>query len=274
MAKGQFGLKLRFSGGQVEKRGLDLYDGATSFYGFAQALQIVVHAYVNKEVVSRATALRGAEVYFGAPRQGSVIIDIVAFIETYPATLALAAPIFYDFVKHSFSKAAGYLTSEPETPQVSKLSTDDEPFFDELAEALEGSLQRGHRSIDHGVPTISLERPRSSLVIFNKQTSEWVHTRDENPDVAKFTGNVTRYNSITGNGRAYIRQLGKIVPIRPSSAFPVGSKGLLTWSLHGNNVITDKELEFDARRIDSARGDVKRLILVDCRQAALTTMTA
>lgn len=52
-------LKLRFSGPTVESNGLDLYDGANSFYGFAQAIQIVTHAYMTKEVVSRATALKG-----------------------------------------------------------------------------------------------------------------------------------------------------------------------------------------------------------------------
>lgn len=259
----KFALKLRFSGKKVEQNGLDLYDGATSFHGFSQALQIAVHAYMTGEIVSRATALKGAEIYFGAPRRGSVLFDIITIIEQYPATSALAGAAFYDFIKMAFSKAAGYLDTTPETPAVQKLAVD-ETFFDQLAETLEGSLQRAHRAIDYGVEQVTLERPRSELVVFNKRTSQWVNTRDESPDVEEFTGNITRYNSISGNGRAFVRELNKVLPFRPGPNFPDNNRGLLTWSLHGNTVFGEKELRFWASKIESATGDPKRLILADC----------
>ena len=261
-----FPLKLRFSGKAVEANGLDLYDGAFSFYGFAQAIQIVVHAYMTNEVVSRATALKGAEVFFASPRRGSVVFDIATLVEQYPVTATLSGAVFYDFVKFSFAKAAGYLKASPETPSVKKIAMD-ETFFDQLAETLEGSLQRAHRSIDNGVRQVTIERPRSELVVFNKQTSEWVNTRDENPEVEEFSGNITRYNSISGNGRAFIRELGRVMPFRPGPAFPDSKRGLLSWSLHGNTVAAKKELKFWASRIESAKGDAKRLILADTVQA-------
>jgi len=259
-----FGLKLRFSGRKVDQDGLDLYDGSASFHGFAQALQIATHAYLNNEVVSKATALKGARFTFGTPRRGSVVLDIVAFIEQYPVVAGFSGIVFYDFLKFSLSKAAG-LKAEPETPSVQHLAVDEE-FFDHLAETLEGSLQRAHRAIDHGVKQITLERPRSELIVFNWKSSQWVHTRDESPAVQEFTGNVTRYNSVSGNGRAYIRELKKIVPMRPSAAFPDGKRGMLTWSLHGNTVAGQKELRFWGRKIESAQGETKRIILEDCER--------
>lgn len=259
----KFGLKLRFDGETVEEKGLDLYDGAASFYGFAQALQIAVHAYMTGEVVSRATAMKGADMYFGAPRRGSVLFDIITVIEQYPATAGIAGAAFYDFMKTALSKAAGYLDTKPETPSVQKLAID-ETFFDQLAETLEGSLQRAHRAIDHGVERVTLERPRSELVVFDRSTSLWVNTRDENPKVEEFTGNITRYNSISGNGRAYVRELQKVLPFRPGPVFPDNKRGLLTWSLHGNTVRGEKELRFWASKIESAKGDPKRLIFADC----------
>lgn len=259
----KFAIKLRFSGESVEKNGLDLYDGATSFYGFSQALQIAVHAYTTGEIVSRATAMKGAEMYFGAPRRGSVIFDIITVLEQYPATSGLAGAAFYDFIKTAFSKAAGYLKTTPETPAVQKIAID-ETFFDQLSETLEGSLQRAHRAIDYGVTRVTLERPRSELVVFNQSTSEWVNTRDENPNVQEFTGSITRYNSISGNGRAFVRELEKVLPFRPGASFPENKRGFLTWSLHGNTVSGEKELRFWASKIESATGDAKRLILADC----------
>ena len=260
-------LRLRFGGPSVDAQGLDLYDGAYSFYGFAQALQIVTHAYMTREIVSRATALRGAELYFGAPKRGSVIVDIAAIIEANPAVAGIAAPIFYDFVKAAFSKAVGLFQNKPSTPAIQKIEAD-ETFFDQLAETLEGSLQRAHRAIDHGVQQVTLERPRSTLVTFDTATSEWVNTRDENPDIEEFTGNITRYNSLSGNGRAYVRELNRVVPFRPHDTFPASKRGHLTWSLHGNTVAAPKELRFWASKIESARGEAKRLLLADVAQAA------
>lgn len=259
----RYALKLRFSGTTVEKNGLDLYDGSSSFYGFAQALQIATHAYMTKEIVSRATALKGAQMYFEAPRRGSVLFDIVTVLEKYPTTAGLAGAAFYDFIKFSLSKAVGKLTVKAETPAIQKLDELDNTFFDQLAETLEGSLRRAHRSIDNGVHHVTLERPRSTLITFDVETSAWVNTRDENPDVEEFSGNITRYNSLSGNGRAFVRELERVVPFRPSDTFPVSKKGHLTWSLHGDNIRASKELKFKASKIESARGEAKRLILAD-----------
>lgn len=265
--KARFPLRLRFSGESIEKHGLDLYDGSTSFWGIAQAIQIVVHAYMTGEVVSRATALKGAEIFFGGPRRGSVLFDLVTIIEQYPATAALTGAAFYDFVKFSLSKAAGLLKAKPETPSVYKKLEADETFFDLLAETLEGSLQRAHRAIDYGVDQITIERPRSGLLTLDKSTSLWVNTREVDPTVKEYSGNITRYNSISRNGRAYIRELGKVLPFRPASDFPDSKRGFLTWSLHGDNIAAKKDLKMWASRIDSAHGDPKRLILSDCVQA-------
>lgn len=262
--KAQYRLKLRFSGKAVEDRGLDLYDGSASFHGFAQAIQIVVHAYINNDIVSKATALKGAEVYFGSPRRGSVLMDLIVIAEKYPVVAGAAGIVFYDFVKYAFSKATGRFSTKAETNSVQRIAMD-ETFFDQLAETLEGSLQRAHRVIDQkSAAKVTLERPRSELITFDWRTSQWVHTRDENPEVEEVTGNVTRYNLVSGNGRAYIHQLDRIVPFRPGPEFLEAKRGILTWSLHGNTTDAPKELRFWASRIESAQGEAKRLILSDC----------
>lgn len=266
----KFSLKLRFQGEVADQKGVDLYDGSTSLNGFAQALQIATHAFMSNEIVSRATAMKKAQMYMGAPRRGSLVIGLVAVIETYPVTAALTGAAFYEFIKYSLSKAVGYVTKEPEEPSIRKISLSaDETFFDQLAETLEGSLQRAHRAIDHGVPSIQLERPRAPLLIFDQTTSEWVNTRDEDPEVVELTGNITRYNSISGNGRAYVRELKKVLPFRKSSSFPDHKRGLLTWSLHGDNVAGAKDLKFWASKIESANGAPKRLILADIAQRSV-----
>jgi hypothetical protein len=112
-------LKLRYEGRSADSNQLEFYDGATSIYGFAQSLQIVTHAYLNNEIVTRATAMRGAEMFMRPAGKGSYLVEIVTMIEQYPAVssmaTAIAAPVFYDFLKVVFKKATGVSVGQPET---------------------------------------------------------------------------------------------------------------------------------------------------------------
>lgn len=262
----RYALKLRFKSDKAGDSGIGFYDAATSLQGFAQALQIIARAYYCDEAIDRAMPLRRAALNLSSPRRGSVLFDLEASFNDSPASAPTSPDVFYDYVRFALGKATGNDDVVAQTSYVNSRSDDEELIFEQVAESIEGSLQRAHRSIDHDVSSVTLERPRSVLIEFNKETSLWVNTRDENPDVKRFTGNITRYNSKTGNARAYIKELRRIIPVRRADAFATSKKGLLTWSLHGDNVAANKELEFFAKQIESARGEPKRLILMDCNQ--------
>lgn len=261
-------IKISYHGGVADENELPLYDGTASIHGVAQSLQIATHAYLNEEIVGRATALHGASFLIRPPRRGSFIMEVVANIEKFPAcstaVTAIAAPAFYDFLKIAYQKALGAFVDEPETPTVRRMFERDEPFFDELGETLEGSLARAHRPIGDEVDYVTISRPRADLVTLDQDTKEWVNTRDVGDEFEEMTGNVTRFNSVTRNGRAYIDQLNKIVPFKPDGDFNMGRIGGLTWSLHGSNVALPNKLKFSARRVCSASGQAKRLLLRDC----------
>ncbi|MFK4870758.1 hypothetical protein [Novosphingobium sp. ZW T3_23] len=262
-----FALKLRFKSEAINDDGLGLYDGSQSFHGFAKALQLTTHAFLNDETVMKATALKGASLTFSSPRRGSILFDIRAKFSRKPKSAPLNADAYYDFTRVALARATGNLEVEADTKYVEQKLISDEPFFDELSEKLEGSLQQAHRSIDVEGAVVSLERPRSTLLMFDHETSSWVHTRDIDKNPREFTGNMTRFNTKTGNGRAYISELRKIIPVRKSDVFNHGNKHYLTWSLHGDNISTDKELVFVGKRVTSSRGETKRIILDDCRRA-------
>ena len=256
-------LKLIFEGKDAQQ-GLPLYDGSVSFAGFGQALQMAINAYRTGKPSAWATSLKGAKVVFGSPRKGSVIFDLEARFETPCRDAPSSKEAFYDFLRVAFRRATGSLDEEGQTSYVQKTLVKDETLFDDLADRMEGALQRAHRVIDNDLVTVSLARPRSSLVTFNRVTSAWVNTRDEEPHVKRYTGHMTRYNTKTGNGRAYINEVGKIIPIRQSDKFP--NKDLLTWSLHGDNIDVDKKLEFFGKGVMSAKNDMKRIMLSNCSQ--------
>lgn len=273
-------IKVSYTGGLADQNSLPGYDGATSIDGITRALHIVTHAYMTGEVTSRATALKGASIILKPARQGSFLFDLIVLIEAQPATTgvlaAVGAPMFYDFVKTAFKRATGALDADPETAGLKKLYERKEPpplyrqpvDFDELSEILEGSLQAAHRPIGaDGVGKISIGSARQPLVTFNENTKDWVNTRDEAVGIEVVLGNITRYNSLSRNARAYVDQLGRVVPIRPNGDFPAGDLALLTWSLHGSTIGEGNKLEMRIRRVVSASGKVKRLLLSDCRRA-------
>jgi len=269
--------KIRYEGGSANEHFLPLYDGTTSIQGVSQALQIATHAFMTGEVVSRATALKTASFRLKPARQGSFVFEIIAIIEAYPAmsgiATAISAPVFYDFIKTAFKRATGDLDAEPTSPHLKRVYERKEPplhskapaDLDELAETLEGSLQRAHRPIgvEEGVSTVEINTSRHHLVKFDDETKDWVNTQEEGAGIEVFTGNVTRFNSLSRNGRAYIDQFDRVLPIRPGGDYNVTDLPLLTWSLHGSNAGLPKKLQLRARRISSANGKVKRLILVD-----------
>ncbi|WP_221793510.1 hypothetical protein [Aquisediminimonas sediminicola] len=241
-----------------------MYDGTTSIQGVAQAVQIATHALLTGNIVARATAARSAEFYLLPSRSGSYLVELAAFIEANPAVAGITAPIVYDWLKTIFMKATSRAQPVPETPKVRKWIERDEPFLDELAETLEGSLQRAHRPIGPDVTTITFERPRSQILTLNDATKEWVNTRDVAAGATPLTGHITRFNSITRNGRAFIDQLHRVVPFKPDGDFAMGGLQYLTWSLHGSANELPKSLTINAREVKSATGETKRILLVDC----------
>lgn len=273
-------LRVSYRGGLASDHLLPSYDGATSIYGFSQGVAIATHAFLNSEVVSRATALKKAKIVMKPARQGSFIFELIILMEAYPATstagVALSAPVFYDFIKASFKRATGFLDAEPETTHLKKIYQRKDPpplkkppvDLDELAETLEGSLQRAHRPIgDEGtIQQIDIGSPKQKLIELNADTKDWVNTQETDARLEVFTGNVTRYNTISRNGRAFVDQLDRVVPVRPDGDFSAGDLQFLTWSLHGSNIGTRNKLEFRARRVVSASGKVKRLLLSDAQR--------
>lgn len=276
-------IRIRYEGGLARQNALPGYDGVTSIDGITRALHIAIHAYLTGEVTSRATALRGASILLKPPRRGSFEFDLVAMLEAYPATTgavtAISAPAFYDCLKTVFRRATGCQDAEPATRLVQGIYSRKEPpplkkppaDLDAVAEMLEGSLQDAHRPIgeEGTIQTITIGTPRQELVTFDIETKGWVNTRDESVGLEVLRGNITRFNAISRNARAYIYQLGRVVPVRPDGDFDVGDLSKLSWSLHGTNTGGRKFLDIRARTVTSASGKVKRLLLVDCQLAPL-----
>lgn len=265
-------LRLVYRGGDADEGRLDLYDGADSIFGFAKALQIATHAFVKGSIAKTAPSMKGARIYMQPPAAGSFIEPIQAVISD-PAFMAgvgtgVVTNAFYDFLKIALGRAAG-LVFNPETPTVRRRLEKDEPFFDELADVLEGPLRDAHRTIEESGGTVSIERPRSTLLTFDDETLDWVKTREEDEASAFRLGTVTRFNILSHNGRMFDKTENRTIPFKRGETLNGSSVLLLSKSLDDANNKLPGLLEFQVKPVRSARGVIKRFILSSCRKPGL-----
>ena len=259
--------KLRFMGKDAEEHQVASYLGTRSLHGFSRAIQIATQAYLNEEPASRATALHDADLFLTGAKPGSLTFDFRLDVFRKKAGVTLSRDTFYDFCSTVFSRALGQEYA-PKTSYVKNIDDDQESDLIDLSvEQVEEALKSAHSAIDRSVEGISFERPRAgNQVYFDVETKMYIESSLTSPTDSQYKGYVTRFNSITGNGRAFINNLKRVVPFRLEEEFLESKRGFLTWSLHGSNVHRAKNLKFSALEITSAAGIVKRLALVDCNQ--------
>jgi hypothetical protein len=261
-------LKIRFKNEDATRGVLDLYDGTSAMFGMAKALQITTHAFVNHEVIKHSTALKGARLYFAGTKKGSVVETVSILIQQYPIAstigLSVLSNALYDFLKVSIGRAVGHAT-QPSTPSITRIATEDEPFFDSLSEALEGPLREAHRTIHESGGVVLIERPSARLLQLDGSTMNYVFSREENPSEETISGSVTRYNVVSGNGRLYDKDMRRIVPFRLDKDISEEDIRLLSWSLDQVNNQADGDLEFVVKRIVSASEVTKRYFVLSCK---------
>lgn len=259
--------KLRFVGKDADEHRVASYTGSQAVYGFTRSLQIASQAYLNQVAVSKATALRDADLFLMSAKPSSLTFDFRLDIFKCKAGVTLNPQTFFDFCSTVFYRASGrqYL---PKTAYVKKLDEDKEDdLIDLTIEQLEEPLKDAHSAIGNSIEGMYFDRPRSGpQVYFDNETKSYMQISQLSDVVKAQNAHITRFNSITGNGRAYINSLSRVVPFSLDRDFLSSKRGFITWSLHGSNVHRSKNLILDVLEVTSAKGTVKRLSLVDCNR--------
>ena len=260
--------KVRLTGKDADNHAVASYVGTKALHGFTRSVQIVSKAYLNNEAVSRATALHDGNLFITGGKPGSLIFDFRLDVTGKKPDVTLNRNVFFDFCSTIFHRATGREFS-PDTAYVKKLDEDtSDDLIDLTVEHVEEALKEAHTAIGTSVTGMAFERPRSGIqTYFDQETKQYIQSSILSEEARNLEGHVTRFNTVTGNGRAYINDLNRIIPFRLESDFLESKRGFITWSLHGSNVHRAKNLILDAQEITSAAGTVKRLAISDCNQA-------
>lgn len=257
--------KISYQNGDADFHRLDMYDAALSLQGFAKALAITTHALLNNgEIRKTGNRVEGAKIYINPSKKGSFEELVTIAVNNPEATIGVSvlSSAFWDLVKWTWSKTLE-LPYTPQTPHVKKLNKKIEPFIGEMEEALEIPLEQAHRPIKQcDDMVISLTRPRTGEVIkMDFETLKSVSLQTESKLISGITGNVTKYNIISGIGRFYDDFIEHTISFKIKDNLPLNQREMLTWSMHHAQNGNGGKVELKIQRVMSAKGVVKRYFI-------------
>ena len=247
-------IKYRYEYGIADAGKLELYDAAIALRGISRASAIITHAFLNGEVRTRGDAAEGAKFYINTPKRGSFIYEATIWFAG-----VVSSGVFYDFIKYGFNEAVGKLNNED---YYKSLNERIEPTIGELPAVLESPLDEIHRPIkqDNDIK-LTVMRPRGEkLAVFDSDTALYLMPQTV-PAPHEISGNVTKYNSLTGWGKFFDLIEGRTVSFNIDLKSSERQRSLITWSLHENNMGRDGLLYLGANAVVAPTGKIKRYIV-------------
>lgn len=248
-------LKFRYEHGAADTGRLEIYDAAVALRGIARATSIITHAYLNGEIRTHGEAAKGAKIYIDTPKKGSFL---------YEATIwtagALSSGVFYDFVKYAVTDAVGKANSAD--GYYKALDARIEPTIGELPAVLESALDEVHRPIRQDMKiTLAVARPRGEeLAALDSDTLLYLQPSTV-PAPHAISGNVTKYNSLTGWGKFFDLIERRTVSFNIDLNSSERQRSLITWSLHENNMKREGLLYLRANAVITPTSRIKRYIV-------------
>lgn len=238
--------------------------------GAARIINFIVQAFANKNVVKGKISDpgRNAETYKGPAKKGcfeeSVEIEFSEVVANRMGSSVLKNN-FYDYFSYTIALATDQ-EYEPKTPYVKRLADSESTPFEELASKMDGPLVDLHRPIGgKKASTITFARLREiDLISLDAATLAYVSTSNQKEDIEHFVGNVTKYNILTGYGRAYIDSLRRTVPFH-IDRFEENliARQAATASMHEKQRFEDGKRNFVGHKVVNAREKVKRLVITE-----------
>lgn len=248
-------LKFRYEHGAADTGRLEIYDAAVALRGIARASSIITHAYLNEEIKTHGEAAKGAKIYIDTPKKGSFLYEAVIWTAG-----ALSSGVFYDFIKYSLTEGVGKANNAD--GYYKALDAKIEPTIGELPAVLESALDEIHRPIrqDRNI-TLAVTRPRGEeLAAFDSDTLLYLQPSTV-PAPHKISGNVTKYNSLTGWGKFFDLIEKRTVSFNIDLNSSERQRSLITWSLHENNMKRNGLLYLRANAVITPTGRIKRYIV-------------
>lgn len=261
-------VKAHYRGGDFDEGVSPLYDGVASLDGLSKFIHLNTHMLINDEVIKRATALKGAEIYRKPSRSGS-FIEVIGIVVICSAAGKIAYSQFgnqlYDLMRYTGSKITGK-DVEPTTPKIKSMTEKKKKNISRLCKVLEPSVKLMHRPIEENRDvTLNIERARSSILLFDDATCNVINEEYESDIEYDIQCNVTKMNTLSPNGRLFLDEANKTVPYRIMPSVSFAEKTCLSHSLNERQNMREGKILVDGRKTLDREGKVKALSITGIR---------
>jgi len=261
-------LHFKFDGGSANDGMLDIYDASIALRGISRSLVIITHAFLHDgEVRHRADHVAGARIYVHPPTRGSydqLVSVLISQQSLVDLTVGVAGAAFWDIAKWAYGKVIGR-DDHPITPAGRRMAERIEPTMGELSDVLEQPVRDMHRPIQEDTEiAMDLIRPRvGRIVTFDSATLDYISQVAVDEDDILISGNVTRYNILSGYGRIYDDRLEQTVPFEVIRTMSRAKRVLLTQSLNEAQRMNGGKLLLTVSVTRDGTGDVVKYFVKD-----------
>lgn len=223
-------LTFSFDGNEAEQHRIDLYDVAKSLEGFQRSLALTTHLLLNDEVITKAPALKKAEIYAIPPEKGSWKITVVIGalltgiykLGTIPQNVPLGHIVHsaYDYVLSKslgvhvdYNKTLGQLYKEKDIGEMPIIK---ESQLDSVIEKCSSSIKDMHRPIFKSSTAINAKisssinsQSKNLTATLTMDTYEYINLSHLKSASTLVHGYISSYNTNTFSGRIYITELNR-----------------------------------------------------------------
>lgn len=263
-------LRLQFEGKIAADNMLPAHDGAASIEGMAFSFTLLANYIATGEIRTRGEMSPLISIYLRPSRQGSFLQDLVLRIANEESLFinrvvgrfapATTAKVITAVATRVLSDVTGqnYSATDAEKRWLDKLPSGD---MEALVDRVEPSVRRAHTVIGEGAGELIVMKGRTPLVTFNSATKAWVNTNIQSDQTIERTVSISALNANTGNGRAYLPNVGKTVPFSVVREPAQKTYETLAWSLREYTRERPSGIVVTCTQIISLDDKIKKLVI-------------
>lgn len=277
---------LSYKGALADNNVLDMYDAARGLMGFQRSLALTTHLALNGEIITHATALRGATIISSTPEEGSWKVTAVVIAGLYASVTAPKETPFghlvysiYDYVVNAtlgFHVDYNQSLAQQYENQLQKNKITEEKL-DSLMEKTEYAISDMHRPIVASESAteakinanFEIGLPKRVGPTLSRLTYDYVATTVRRDEETEIEGVVSSFNMNTYKGRIFSFSEQRPIPFELSeTARSRGALLLVTTSLRANasnRFDRSAGVVMTVRRFETSTGRLKSLIVHDVK---------
>lgn len=277
-------LEISYEGLSSDIHRIDLYDISRAMMGIHRSLAITTHLLLNKNLISKCTSLKNAEIISLPPEEGSWKMKIVVTLGSVLGATMLAPQ--NSFLGHLIFSAYDYVLSESVGIHVDyekslgklylekkdkKIYIPEQHILDLVIDKCHNSLVDIHRPIyesktaKNGELKAFIDNKEIKFSSkFNEETFEYLTEEIFKDDLFSITGKIVSFSATNYSGRISIKEIDRPIPFKLSNTVKTNENFEKIIESLKNSTLknsTPINVTFDVKVIQTKKGKIKKYIV-------------